>query len=556
MTYNVGMPNDYMTLSALVAELTNTLAGGRINKINMPSDDEAFFEIRAHGKNHTLILCARKPVARLHLSSVRCSARVPSAFCMLLRKHLTGGVIRGFSLYNNDRIAVCDIVSRNELHDSMNYKLILEIGGSPNLILAKDDFTILDCTRRAFGENTRTLLPSAVYAPPPQNKPNLFEADKEALTDITTAKEIIERFVGISRESAAEIELLASKTTLPDIIQSLRAIYGTPLFSPCVLSKDNTPKSFYVFPYQTIKNGIFNQTDSLSAAMDTYYSQLSEGNGKESATRSLRQTLKKLKTKTEKKRADNDARLQNCTQKDNFLQLGELIKCNAHQLSQGQKSVTVYDFYNDKEITIALDPLLSPMKNAAAYFRKYAKLKGAEAYAVKEKAELNELAEYLLNIEESLDHSTTETEYAEIALELAALTGKRQTAPQKNAKKQKASEPMKLEVAGFTVYIGKNNTQNELITFKIASGRDLWLHAKGYHGSHGVIITGGKEVPQAVIAKVASFVAYMSKAGASPKAEVDYTRRSCVKRLGKPGLVTYTDYKTITVEPKKPSEEK
>lgn len=551
LPYNDNMPNDYMTLQALAAELSAMLYSGRVNKINMPSEDEIVFEIRAQGANRTLLLSARKPLARMHLTSTKNQALpVPPTFCMLLRKYLIGGVVVGVALYNNDRIAVCDIESRNELRDLARYRLIAELGGSPNVILAKEDMTIIDCLRRASGENGRSLLPNINYVPPPQNKPNLFEVSRDTLSEDVSL--IAAKFVGASRETAAEIGLLAASSNIGKIVGELDNLYNSPRFAPCVSKNGDETTGYFAFPYRSLPDTQFVAMPTLNAALDAYYSGLAATQNKRRATAGIRQTLKKLKNKTAKKLADNDAKLSECAAKERILQLGELIKCNAHSIRAGQDKVQVYDFYNSQNIEIALDPALSPYKNAAVYYRKYSKLKGAEIYAIKEKSELIELDEYLANIEASLDTCTNDTEYAEIADEIAALVGGTPKTPNKSAKKRQPSQPIKLDVGGFVVYIGKNNIQNDIVTFKIASGRDVWLHAKGYHGSHAVIITGGKTLPQAVLAKVASFVAYMSQAQASAKVDIDYTRRANVKRLGKPGLVSYSDYKTITVSPAQP----
>ncbi|NLO63894.1 MAG: fibronectin-binding domain-containing protein [Clostridiales bacterium] len=547
------MPNDYFTLNALAEELSDALSGGRINKISMPSDDDIYIDLRAKGKNLTLLFCARKPVSRVHITSAKIpSPPSPSPFCMLLRKHLTGGVIEGFYLLNNDRIMVCEVTSRNELHDLMRYKIILEIGGFPNFVLARDDNTILDCTRRMIEENSRSLFPNLKYTPPPQFAPNIFFTDTQTLENIKTAKDILGSFVGASKETAAEIEGLISAKPAAEALNGLLNIYRSERYSPCCLKdSQGKPKGFFAYPYESISGG-FVKTESLSVAMDIYYSHISEGSGKSAAARRLYQILKRLKSKTEKRLKDNALRLAECEEAEKYLQIGELIKCNAYQIAKGCDSVTVYDFYNDKEITVKLDPLLPPMKNAEAYFKKYTKLKGGRAYALKEREELIELQEYLLNIEQSLENCSAEAEFVEIEEELNTVSGANKAKAQRNPKKLRPSEPIKTEIGGFTVYIGKNNAQNDSITFKIASSSDIWLHAKGYHGSHGIIITNGKDVPPTVLSKAASFVAFYSKASASPKVDVDYTRRINVKRLGKPGLVSYTDYKTITVEPQKP----
>lgn len=550
------MPNDYMTLNALAKELSQTLAGGKINRINMPADDEAVMEIYTRSGNRTLILCARKPVARLHLTAKkRGFSNTPPAFCMLLRKHLTGGEIAEVSLLCGDRIAAVDILSRNELHDLTRYRLILEIGGSPNLILTDEHGSIFDCTKRTTLDTARPLMPGLKYTPPAQNKPNLFCVPAGTLPHKLSAAEIVKNYVGISKETAAEVEALCENAPLSAVIEELSALYRSPRYAPCVAVADNRIGGFFAFPYVSYRSGMFEKRNTLSDALDVYFGGLADADGSHRATAGLRQTVKKLIAKTEKRMEDNKNRLAECAEKDKYLQTGELIKCNAYAISPGQQSAEIYDFYNDYTRTIPLDPALSPIKNAEVYFKKYAKLKGAEAYAKKELVLLTDSLDYLLNIWESLDNCVSDAELAEIAAEVASLTGAAKSSG-KGAKKEKPSLPLKLDVGGFTVYLGKNNAQNDTVTFKLACGRDIWMHAKLYHGAHAVIITNGKEVPSSILSRVASFAAYFSAARSSAAADVDYTRRVNVKRLGKPGLVTYTDYKTIHVKPEEPKNDK
>jgi predicted ribosome quality control (RQC) complex YloA/Tae2 family protein len=546
------MPNDYMTLKALAEELTASLSGGHISKINMPADDEAILDIYCRGETRTLILCARKPVARIHLTTKkRGFSNTPPAFCMLLRKHLTGGGIAGVTLLYNDRIAAVDILSKNELHDLTRYRLIVEIGGSPNLILTDENGGIYDCTRRSALDSARPLMPGLKYTPPEQNKSNLFCVPFPTLPERLTAAEILRNYVGVSKETAAEIEFLCNAKPLPAIAEELFSLSGSPRFAPCIYVTDNKPNGFFAFPYITYNNGMFEAKRTLSEAVDAYYSGLADADSSRRATSGLRQTVKKLIAKTEKRLQDNKNRLAECAKKDILLQTGELIKCNAYAVAPGQTSMEVYDYYQDCTRSIPLDPALSPIRNAEIYYKKYAKLKGAEAYAKKEQIALTDSMNYLLNIWESLDNCTTDAELAEISAEISALNGVSKPSG-KGAKKEKPSQPLRLDVGGFTVYLGKNNAQNDMVTFKLASSRDIWMHAKHCHGAHAVILTEGKEVPAPVLARVAAFTAYFSAARLSSSAEVDYTRRSNVRRLGKPGLVAYTDYKTIHVKPEEP----
>lgn len=550
------MPNDYITINALAAELNEGLADGRINKVNLPGGDTAILDIRAGGKNHRLLLSAASALPRVHLTEEKAPANAPpTAFCMLLRKHLTGGILERAETLGEDRIVALHIRTKNELHDTAAYRLILELmGGASNLILTDGNLQIYDAYRRIY-EGNRPIAPFLDYKLPPLPKRPLSDAaavaEAQAAADYLRAEKISATLSGLSKESVKELAALSLETPLADCVPLFADAHAQKTYAPCVLlSETNAPAGYYIFPYaHSLPHAEWKFFSTLNQAADAYFLRLGTKETKQRETRELRILLKRLQNKIEKRLADNRDKLEKTSLIEQLLQQAEILKCNLHQVEKGENTLTCYDFYNDKTVTLKLDPTLSPTRNVELYYKRYHKTKGAKLYAEKETETLYEQKAYLASIEAGLANASTQEEYAEIAEELRALTrsGKK---PQQGKKKEKKSAPLSFTMDGFRIFVGKNNTQNEEVTFRLSSGSDIWLHAKHYHGAHAVIVTNGKPVPAAVLETAAACAAYYSGARAAPKAEVDYTEKKHVKRAGKPGLVHYTGQKTIVVEPR------
>ncbi|MFA5450301.1 MAG: NFACT RNA binding domain-containing protein [Clostridia bacterium] len=555
------MPNDYITLKALTSELNAALQGGRINKINMPSPEEITLQIRALGENHTLLISAKSALPRIYLTQQKISGtNTPSALCMLFRKHLTNGIIDGAETLFNDRIIALNIISKNELHDIAHYRIIVEImGAQSNIIFTKNQpsgDTIIDCVKRIFGENNRSLFPQMPYEPPKNTKLSINDtttlATLSALPSEELATAIAQTLSGFSKESAREAAKIATNDiALDKVFTELFDIYNSPRFAPSVHILNGKPRGYFVFPYASIDLGEWQPASSLNQAADIYYS-LSSQAPKPPARIRAEVLLKRLKTRVAKKIKDNAKRLEESAHPEELLQLAEILKCNLHRIEQSQSIIRCYDFYNNREIELPLNPTLSASKNVEKYYKNYTKLKGAKAYAQKERVDLLAQQDYLNSIEAGLKNAATATDYEEIERELAALSPLKKVNTPK--KKEKPSAPIFLTLNGYTVYIGKNNLQNDKVTFTLADGGDIWLHAKGVHGAHIIVKTKDGKIPNEILTQAAAYAAYMSSARDADKAEVDYTLRKYVKKAGKLGLVTYTNQKSILVKPQKPPE--
>lgn len=557
------MPNDYVTLKALASELNEGLSGGRIDRIAMPDGEELTLLIRARSQNQTLFISAKTNAQRIYLTSDKqLSPAVPPAFCMTLRKHLYGGVIELISLLNEDRLFELTIAARNELNDLKRYRLIAEMtGGGANVILADEDYTVIDCLKR-ITEGKRLMLPRTPYSPPLKNKISLLDgAAIETLISEHGGDELSKLLYysvnGLSKESAAELALFTSGGTIAEAARAFDDLKAAGKFSPCVRLQNGSVKGFYAYPYRSAgEDAEWQNTASLSDACALFYGALSEEETRKRASAGAAAILASLRKKNRKKAEENRRKLAECAQTEHFLRLGEILKCHAGAvIAQGASIINCYDFYNNQDIAIPVDPLLTVMENAKRYFKKYAKLKGAESYAERALKDAEDDLAYLDSVAVALRIASRPADFQAIESELRESFGEKKPSPNAKKKKEKPKKkpsPLSLEIDGYRVYIGRNNSENDEATFGIASGGDLWLHVKNYHGAHGIIIARNAEVPARVISKAASAVAYFSGARSAPKADVDYTKRKYVKKLGRPGMVTYSEYKTVTVIPEKP----
>lgn len=553
------MPNDLVTLKALASEMDFLLTQGKIDKIGMPSSDELLLVVRARGVNRALYLSARSDSPRVHFTSLRFpNTPTPPNFCMLLRKHVLGGTIENVKVLNEDRLFEFTICARNELNDATTFRLIIEImGGASNIILLKDDYTIIDAVKRVMNLESRVVFPGAKYTYPTKSKALLSSVeDVEKAVESENPKEVYSKINGLSKESALELIVQSKIEGAEKASARLNDLYAHSEFCP-VAEYDENGKctGFFAYPYESRKDkGTFVKTETLSDAVDAYFKATGEQTKKTRDTLKLNQKLKAITTKTERRIRDNTETLAHSQDKERFKELGEILKCNIYRVERGMKSIVCDDYYTGNSVEIALEPTLSPQKNVEKYFKKYAKAKGAEAYATEELKRLLELREYLKSIKVAVQNSSTEQEYNEINLELDALKKTPRVSDKdhhkKNPKKPKKTPPMAFELMGYKVYVGKNNQQNEEVTFVIGESGDTWLHVKTYHGAHGIIKSKGASVPDKVLERVAEVVAYYSEARDGGKVEVDYTIRKHVKKLGKPGLVNYVNYKTIVVCPK------
>jgi len=549
------MPNDVITLNALAYELNSILSGGRIEKIYQPETDEVTFSVKNGRSSYVFVISASCNHPRAHITSQKKeNALNAPAFCMLLRKHLIGGTIKAIGIYNCDRIIKIDIEARNELNDKVDYYLFAELMGRySNIILTKSDLIIVDAIRRIHFDQstTRYILPNLSYVLQPKNKISLD--DKAQLKDffdnnLDKKESLSTKISGIGKETAKEI--ISSDNPYKKLME-LADIYNQKSYKPCLLIKDNKPVDYFVTEYSSIK-GNFELTPSLNTAFDKFYCDHDTSERKKANTKNLKALLKRLENKTKRRISDNINKLEEVKSAENNKQNGDLIFSYIHQIKSKSKELICYDYYNNCQKTIALDSASSPSQNAQNYYKRYNKLKRTKEIAESQLESLREQSEYLKTIALAIENSTLKIEFDEIMNELNNLNGFKKKENTKKSKK-KPSSPMHIRFLNCDIYWGKNNLQNNEVTFNIANGGDMWFHTKNNHGAH-VIVKG--EINAEVIERAAEIAAYYSEVRTAERVEVDYCLRKFVKKIpsSMPGLVRYSQYKSIIVSPKKESD--
>ena len=540
------MSFDGFFLHHMVEELRTELLNGRIQKINQPFDQELVLQIRSNRKSHRLLLSAHPVFGRIQLTeSTFENPAQPSTFIMVLRKYLQGAVIESIEQIENDRIVEITVSNKNEIGDHIQATLIIEIMGKHSniLLVDKSSHKILEVIKHiGFSQNSyRTLLPGATYISPPSTEAlNPFMVKDEKLFEILqtqelTAKNLQNLFQGLGRDTATELE----RQLLNDKLATFRNFFGQDT-KPCL-----TDKSFSCVPFSSKTEENF---DSLSQLLDIYYKDKAERDRvKQQASELIRRVENELQ-KNRQKLKKQEKELLATENAEEFRQKGELLTTFLHQVPNDQDQVILENYYTNQPITIALDKALTPNQNAQRYFKRYQKLKEAVKYLTDLIEETKATILYLESVETVLNQAGLD-EIAEIREELIQTGFIRRRQREKIQKRQKPEQYLASD--GKTIiYVGRNNLQNEELTFKMARKEELWFHAKDIPGSH-VVISGNLNPTDEVKTDAAELAAYYSKGRLSNLVQVDMIE---VKKLnkptgGKPGFVTYTGQKTLRVTP-------
>ncbi len=566
------MPNDYITIKALVGEINNFAKGGKIDKVNMPEKDEICLNIRGMGQNRLLTVSCNANNPRIHLDGDKKQNPLTApSFCMHLRKHLTGGVINSVSLLGEDRIICFDITSRNEMRDNVNFKLIAEMMGRySNILLVKGNSTISDTLKQVSYDTMtkRCLLAGAKYELPPQSK--LLPTQSKEITKILTdynggdlAKFLISNVSGLALVTARQILLESGVSPtashlkyeeIKSIINTLLEycdIVNSPKYSPSALLNESVGGDFFVTKYIEFEG--LQSTDSLNQAVVLCTVEKDRRERRQDKTKYLQKAFNAQRKKLLSKLEKDKNKLQECERTEEMKKMGDLILSNAWAIKKGDKIAKVIDYFdeNSPTVEIFLDERLTPQQNSQAYYKKYAKLKRTYTAVTEQLDKLTQELEYLETIAPSLELCSTNDEIAELEDELAAIGALKKI--RKEKRKTKPSQPIAYEIDEFVVLVGKNNLQNDKLTFKVANGGDLWIHTKDARGSHVIVFAEAREIPDVVTqiaCEIAAFYSLGKKDGGS-KIPCDYTPRRNLKRhpSGKPGMVLYTTYKTAMVTP-------
>ena len=540
------MSFDGFFLHHMVEELRAELLNGRIQKINQPFDQELVLQIRSNRQSHRLLLSAHPVFGRIQLTETTFeNPAQPSTFIMVLRKYLQGAVIESIEQIENDRIVEITVSNKNEIGDDIQATLIIEIMGKHSNILLVDKSSnkVLEVIKHiGFSQNSyRTLLPGATYITPPSTEAlNPFTIKDEKLFEILqtqelTAKNLQSLFQGLGRDTAIELENLLTD----DRLSKFRDFFKQET-NPCL-----TDKSFSCVPFSTKIEGRFS---SLSQLLDVFYKDKAERDRvKQQASELIRRVENELQ-KNRQKLKKQEKELQATENAEEFRQKGELLTTFLHQVPNDQDQVVLDNYYTNQPITIALDKALTPNQNAQKYFKRYQKLKEAVKYLTELIEETKATILYLESVETVLNQAGLD-EIAEIREELIQ-TGFIRRRQREKIQKRKKPEKYLASDGKTIILVGRNNLQNEELTFKIARKEELWFHAKDIPGSH-VVISGNLNPSDEVKTDAAELAAYFSKGRLSNLVQVDMIE---VKKLnkptgGKPGFVTYTGQKTLRVTP-------
>lgn len=540
------MSFDGFFLHHMIEELRRELVNGRIQKINQPFEQELVLQIRSNRQSHRLLLSAHPVFGRIQLTQTTFeNPAQPSTFIMVLRKYLQGALIESIEQIENDRIVEITVSNKNEIGDHIQATLIIEIMGKHSniLLVDKSSHKILEVIKHVgFSQNSyRTLLPGSTYiAPPSTESRNPFTIQDEKLFEILqtqelTAKNLQSLFQGLGRDTANELENIL----VSDKLSTFRNFFGQET-KPFL-----TETSFSPVPFA---NQVGEPFTSLSDLLDTYYKDKAERDRvKQQASELIRRVENELQ-KNRHKLKKQEKELLATDNAEEFRQKGELLTTFLHQVPNDQDQVTLDNYYTNQPITIALDKALTPSQNAQRYFKRYQKLKEAVKYLTELIEETKATILYLESVETVLNQAGLE-EIAEIREELIQ-TGFIRRRQREKIQKRKKPEQYLASDGKTIIYVGRNNLQNEELTFKMARKEELWFHAKDIPGSH-VVISGNLDPSDEVKTDAAELAAYFSKGRLSNLVQVDMIE---VKKLnkpsgGKPGFVTYTGQKTLRVTP-------
>lgn len=560
------MGSDLFALNALAKELNSSLQGARIDKIQQPEVDELRFFMRSKGKNVCLVISCNAGAPRIHLTqSKKQSPMVAPNLCMLMRKYLLNASIEQIGIYNHDRIIYLKLNAKTEMRDDATFYLFVEIMNRySNIVFTDENLVILDAVKHLplDVERNHVVLRGVRYSPVTQKKISYLTDCFGVFDDFSGGdlhKYIQDNISGFSGATINEFLLRANlDTSVPSLSESDKEkLYATikefasfdassPIFQPCVIDG----KDVYPFVYRSLADrdeSNVRKFTTMSEAYDALTTDCDKDIRNKARLKSLATIAKRLHQKAEKNIAIDLQRLKECEDMDTLKLYGELIVSNIYRIKKGDESVKCLNYYDNTEVVIPLDARLTPSKNSTAYYTKYNKLKRAKEFVGKKLIEDRDLLEYVKSIEEEIASLPYESQTSAIEEELELLGGTKKKSQKNKVRREKPEPPYVYVVDGFTIYRGKNNIQNDELTFKIASSSDIWMHLKNEHGAHTIIVTEGKEVPENVL-KIAGEITASTKQASQ---EVDYTERRNVKRKpnGHPGQVIYVNYKTLVATP-------
>lgn len=567
------MAFDGITIKAMTAECNQRLSGGRFYKIAQPESDELLITAKGPQGQHRLLLSASASLPLIYFTEKnKPSPLTAPNFCMLLRKHVGSARIVSIRQPGLERAVEFELEHLNEMGDPCKKILIIELMGKhSNLIFCDENRMILDSIKHVSSHmsSVREVLPGRPYfLPQTQEKLDPLTVTEQEFTETvcrrpcSVSKAIYSTLTGLSPVMAEEICFRASIDG-GDAAQSLDGPSATHLyhtfrrvmdqveeedFSPNIVYREGVPVEYGVLPLtQYGEEYTVKQFDSVSAMLETYYASKNTITRIRQKSSDLRRIVQTALDRNRKKFLLQEKQMKDTTKKDRYRVYGELINTYGYGLEEGCRSFRALNYYTNEEIEIPLDPTLTPGENAKKYFDRYGKLKRTEEALTLQLAETESEISHLESISNALDIALSESDLSQIRDELVQYGYiKKHAGDKKGRKMQAKSRPFHyISSDGFDIYVGKNNYQNDELTFKLATGNDWWFHAKKIAGSHVIVKTSDGELPDRTFEEAGRLAAYYSKGRTAPKVEIDYIQKKHVKKPGgaKPGFVVYyTNY--------------
>ena len=569
------MALDGIVVASLAKELQENFTNARLSKIAQPEKDELLLTMKGSNGQKRLLLSASASLPLVYISDKnKPSPMTAPNFCMLLRKHIANGRITAITQPGMERIIVFEIEHLDDLGDLRHKKLIIELMGKhSNIIFCDENDMILDSIKHISAQvsSVREVLPGRTYfIPAQQDKMNPLEETAEHFTEHAlskpcgVAKAIYTSYTGISPLAANEFCYRADvdgdapcaspneaqKEKLAEVFLAAMIDIRKGRFYPNIIMHQDEPVEYAAIPLTSYASDTVVSYDSISEVLENYYAQRSLYTRMRQKSADLRHVITTLLERNRKKYDLQKKQLKDTEKREKYKVYGELIHTYGYQLEEGCKGFDALNYYTNETIHIPLDATISPLDNAKKYFDRYAKLKRTYE-ALTDLIEDTQLEiDHLDSIATALDIAETEADLQQIKEEMMESGYIKHKYSKK--KTQGKSKPYHYRsIDGFDIYVGKNNFQNDELTFKFAEGNDWWFHAKGMPGSHVLVKTKTGEMPDRTFEEAGRLAAFYSKGRGNEKVEIDYLQKKNVKKpnKAKPGFVVYYTNYSLTIQP-------
>lgn len=565
------MAFDGLCIAAITKECNEKILNSRIYKIAQPEKDELILTLKAQNGTYRLFLSADASLPLIYFCEENKQSPLTAPnFCMLLRKHIQNGRIVAIRQPSLERIVCIDIEHLDELGDLCKKTLIIELMGKhSNIIFCDSQGKIIDSIKHISGivSSVREVLPGREYfIPDTMEKKNPLDTNFDAFCEIfakstplfkalytsftgfspTISQDICYR-AGLDSDLPANVISETQKQSLFEAFIKITDSVRNADFNPTIYEENGMPKEFSALPLTTFSHCVKKEFESISVLLETYYATKNKLTRIRQKSIDLRKVVQNTLEKDIKKYDLQLKQIEDTEKREKYRIYGELINTYGYGVAPGSKEFTANNYYTGEDIIIPLDPTLTPSENAKKYFEKYNKMKRTYEALTELTISVKEEIDHLESILASLDIALLEEDLVQIRMEMEQCGYLKKKYQSKQNKKEKiTSKPFHyISSDGYHMYVGKNNFQNEELTFKLATGNDWWFHAKGAPGSHVIVKSGNDELPDSTFEEAARLAAFYSKANTQDKVEIDYIQKKHIKKPAgaKPGFVIYhTNY--------------